>query len=231
MPAHSLTVPYLRFKALRWAWGLLLGLPLATSAQKIELGAGLGGALYKGDVAPRYNPRFVRPSVSGFFRYNLSKSVSLRAQATLGQVLADDRFSPDPFLRQRGVSFRNRIREASLDVQYNFLNYSMLPKAVNWSPYVFGGLGVTDYGLKPPGGMSLGDRLVVPLGVGLKYEFKRPWSVSVEWATRFTGYDMLDGYVDGPITSKFTQSNPALPDQFSTLTVSVSYTFYKIVCP
>ena len=44
-----------------------LFISLSTQAQKIELGASLGGMLYKGDVAPALNPRFFNPGAGALF--------------------------------------------------------------------------------------------------------------------------------------------------------------------
>ncbi|WP_333483056.1 hypothetical protein [Spirosoma telluris] len=44
-----------------------LFISFSTQAQKIELGASLGGMLCKGDVTPAMNPRFISPAVGGFF--------------------------------------------------------------------------------------------------------------------------------------------------------------------
>ncbi len=122
--------------------GFLLGaFCLQAEAQRINIGAGLGGFNYKGDLAPAFNPRNYLPGGNAFFRYNLSPAVSLRAGATLGIVGAQDSRSPDPFNQARNASFRSTIIEGSLITEYNFLNYSQKRKAKNWTPYLFGGLG------------------------------------------------------------------------------------------
>ncbi|MCY7352146.1 MAG: hypothetical protein LH606_16025, partial [Cytophagaceae bacterium] len=53
-------------------------------AQKLELGGGLGGLLYKGDIAPALHPGFARPGGHLFFRYNKSQAVSIRASVMAG---------------------------------------------------------------------------------------------------------------------------------------------------
>jgi hypothetical protein len=200
-------------------------------AQKIEVGGGLGGMLYKGDVSPHLNPRFYRPAASLFFRYNVSRSFSMRAGVAIGSFQAEDHYSKDPYQQARNYSFRSTSSEATIDLEYNFLNYKPLPKAKNWTPYVFGGLGLYSYTNPVVKARAL---LNFPLGIGVKYEIKRPWSVGLEFGTRFTNNDYLDGLGErtyGVTTSKLAQGNPALNDSYTYTAITVSYTFYKIVCP
>ncbi|HLL94980.1 MAG TPA: DUF6089 family protein [Spirosoma sp.] len=208
-----------------------LFISLSAQAQKFELGGGVGGMLYKGDVSPALNPRFYRPAANLFFRYNASRSFSLRAGIGIGSLGATDRVSRDPLQQLRNYSFRTRIREATVDLQYNFLNYALTPKARNWTPYVFGGVGLCDFRNQTVIAQGI---INIPLGVGVKYEISRPWSVGLEFGTRFTKHDYLDGLGDrtfGGTTAKNAQGNPVLRDSYTYTALTVSYTFYKIICP
>ncbi|WP_338876669.1 DUF6089 family protein [Spirosoma sp. SC4-14] len=212
---------------------LLVGLFISfgASAQKMEVGGGLGGMLYKGDVSPHLNPRFYRPAANMFFRYNATRSFSLRAGLAIGSFQADDKFSNDPLQQARDFSFRSTTSEATVDMEYNFLNYKQTPKVKNWTPYVFAGLGLYSYTNHVVKARAL---LNFPLGVGVKYEIKRPWSVGIEFGTRFTNNDYLDGLGErtfGVTTNKLAQGNPALNDSYTYTAITVSYTFYTIFCP
>ncbi len=198
-----------------------------TQAQQIEIGAGLGGMLYKGDIAPNLNPRFYRPAGNLFFRYNFTRSVSMRAGIAMGGIRAEDAVSKDPFQQARNRSFRTRIGEATVDVEYFFRDWKMVRTRKNWSPYVFGGLGYLSYSPKVEGGK----RLTYPLGVGVKYEIKRPWSVALEFGTRFTRNDDLDGLAKTPGAPKLASGNPALSDSYTYTALTISYTFYRVTCP
>lgn len=208
-----------------------LFISIYVQAQKIEIGGGLGGMLYKGDVSTHLNPRFYRPAANMFFRYNATRSFSLRAGLAVGSFQAEDRFSKDPFQQARDYSFRSTTSEATVDMEYNFLNYQPRPKVKNWTPYVFGGFGLYSFTNTVVRARAL---LNFPVGVGVKYEIKRPWSVGLEFGTRFTTSDYLDGLGErtfGVTTSKLAQGNPALNDSYTYTAITVSYTFYKIVCP
>ncbi|GAA4457845.1 hypothetical protein GCM10023189_29190 [Nibrella saemangeumensis] len=217
------------------AWFLIAGLfvSVTTKAQKVELGGSLGGILYKGDVAPALNPLFYRPAGQLFFRYNATPSLSLRASGLIGQFGASDSRSNDPFQQARNYDFKTSVGEASIDLEYNFLDYKPLRKIKNWTPYVFGGVAL--YNVNPRDRVDrskgISGKIAYPLGVGIKYEFKLPWSVGFEFGTRFTNNDYLDGLGDATNRDKFQQGNPSLKDHYTYTGISLFYTFYRITCP
>lgn len=220
-------------KSMHTARLLIAGLfiSLSVRAQKIEVGGGLGGFLYKGDVSTTLNPRFYQPGANLFFRYNFTRSFSARGGLGIGSLRGDDRYSRDPLQQARNFSFRSRLSEATVDLEYNFFDYKPTPKARNWTPYVFGGIGL--YSVRNAVIRARG-MVAFPVGIGVKYEFKRPWSIGAEFGTRFTNFDYLDGLGErtyGPNTNKLAQGNPALRDSYTYTALTVSYTFYKIVCP
>jgi hypothetical protein len=212
---------------------LILLLSAANShAQKINIGAGLGGMNYKGDFAPKFDVRLYKPGISAFFRYNFSQAISARVSVLAGSIGAEDRLASDPLIQNRNLIFKTKISELALIGEYNFLNYSSKARAVNWTPYLFGGLAY--YKFEPQGrvGNYKLNQIAIPFGVGLKWEFRKPWSIEFELGTRkvFTDYlDNLGGNV--PTTQKFKTGNPSLNDMYYYSSVSLSYTFYKLVCP
>ncbi|OIN58477.1 type IX secretion system protein PorG [Arsenicibacter rosenii] len=200
--------------------------PLAL-AQQIEIGGGLGTYLYKGDISPSINPRFALPAGNLFFRYNATRSFSARAGIGIGAIKAEDRVSNDPFQQARDYSFRTTIGEISADVEYNFRDFRMVRWPKNWTPYVFAGIGYMVYSPRP----VKDKRMMYPLGVGFKYEFRRPWSVGFEFGTRFTNNDTLDGLGPTASLAKLQQGNLAIKDKYTYAAFTLSYTFYKITCP
>lgn len=210
-------------------WGAF---SLGTIAQRINIGAGLGGFNYKGDLSPAFNVQNYLPGGHAFFRYNISPSVSLRAGGTLGITGAKDSRSSDPFNQARNASFRSRITEGSLITEYNFLNYSQKRKAKNWTPYLFGGLGF--YKFKPRTKTSdyKTTQLNIPFGAGIKWEFKRPWSLEFEFGTRKLFTDYLDDLGSNvPLSQKTQLGNPTTKDMYYYTSITISYTFYSIICP
>ncbi len=186
---------------------------------------------YKGDVSPAHNLRFSRPAGSLFLRYNVSKSVTFRAEVLGGLMTADDQYSRDPYQKQRGKAFRTVLFEGDLVSEYNFFNYEAGRHAVNWTPYVFGGAGYMGFRPSQQTGAYRRSGLTLPFGIGVKYEIRRPWSIGAEFGARKTFNDYLDDLGDNAAAGRFSQGDPGLPDMYAYLRLSVSYTFYRIVCP
>ena len=211
---------------------VLIGLVNDVKAQKIEVGAGLGAFNYKGDISPSFKFRFVKPGGSLFFRYNPNQALSLRAEIAGGLVGAEDQYSKDPFQKARNLSFRSRITEASAVAEYNFLDYQEKRYAVNWTPYVFGGMGLSKFKPDVVTDTYKKNTFVIPYGVGIKYQIKRPWNVGLEYGTRKTFTDYIDNLGGDPKNNdKLQQGDPSRKDTHYYIRLSVSYTFYRIVCP
>jgi opacity protein-like surface antigen len=211
----------------------ILTVQLSTvQAQKIELGGGLGVFNYKGDISPSFKFRFFKPGGSLFFRYNPNQALSLRAELAAGLIGAADEYSKDPFQQARNLSFRTRITEASAVAEYNFLDYAEKRFAVNWTPYVFGGLGVSKFKPDVVTDNYKTTSLVLPYGVGIKYQIRRPWNIGLEYGTRKTFSDYYDNLGGDPkSTVKLEQGDPSRKDTYYYIRLSISYTFYRIVCP
>ncbi|KQS25482.1 DUF6089 family protein [Dyadobacter sp. Leaf189] len=204
----------------------------SSKAQKIELGAGIGGFNYKGDISPSQRLRFVKPGGSLFFRFNPTQALSLRAEVAGGIIGAADKHSKDPFQVARNKSFRSGIFEGSAVAEYNFLNFQERRFAVNWSPYLFGGVGYSRFNPQTKTSDYKTSSFILPYGVGIKYQIRRPWNIGLEYGARKTFTDYLDDLGGKPVnTDKLQQGDPSLKDNYYYIRLSVSYTFYKIVCP
>ena len=230
----ALKVRFLKFRRGYTSAGILLFIVFCQSAiaQKVELGVGLGGFNYNGDISPAFRFRFLKPAGSLFFRYNLNSALTLRAEVAGGLIGARDSKSKDPQQVLRNQSFRTSIFEGSVAAEYNFLDYKDRRFAVNWTPYVFGGMGLAKFNPDVNSGGYRTSTLVLPYGVGVKYQIRRPWGIGLEYGTRKTFTDYLDNLGGDPSSvDKIQQGNPSLKDKYYYLRLSVTYTFYRIVCP
>ncbi|WP_439414214.1 DUF6089 family protein [Larkinella sp. GY13] len=206
----------------------------AQSTPTWEVGAGLGGMIYKGDLAPSLIPGNIRPAGNLLVRYNVSQPFTVRINAGLGQIAGKDSRFNDPFQQARDLSFKTSIRELNVLMEYNFLNYASQRKVKNWTPYVFGGLGLFTFKTNPRSpGYQRKSLFNFPLGVGVKYEFKRPWSLGLEYGTRFSGSDYLDNFGANTFsdTDKLRNGDPVSKDTYTYLGVTLTYRFYRITCP
>ncbi len=202
-------------------------------SQKWEVGAGIGGTLYRGELAPGFKPLQVRPGGQAFVRYNFSPVFDLRVNVLFTGIHGSDQGSNNAMAKLRNTSFNNSISEISFLAEYNFFDFRAPHKtfkATNkWSPYLLMGLGVfrfTAYEKDQNYSMNL----CIPLGVGVKWAYSKQVNFGVEAGYRITFTDQLDNVYerDG---SNTTQTSYTDNDAYLFAGVQVSYTFYSVKCP
>lgn len=203
---------------LLWAFG--------ATAQVNEVGLTGGVVYYIGDLNPtQHYPTGTRLAGGLVFRHNFSDRMALRLQGLYGTLEAYDSDSKDTLQQIRNLHFRARLFEVSGLLEINFFPYRKKGKDGKfWTPFVFGGLAYfradpqaqlddTWYRLQPLGtegqGTSVGsggsykvDRMSLPFGAGLKFNFGR-LDLQVEWGMRRTWTDYVDDvsgtYVDNTV--------------------------------
>ena len=222
-----------------------LGAAPACAQHTSELGIGLGGTNYKGEVSPQYQFQNNRPAFTVFYRRDISNPVTLRAGLTYGGLRANDNNvdgangGVPPLQSYRQVSLRGSVLELSGVVEYNFLDYHQRSEQhrVHLSPYLFAGLAPfyartttesQNQALQPAFNRS-GSRvsIAIPAGVGLKIALSEHFNLGAEVGVRKTFTDQLDHLGDqDPLLV-----NPHDQDWYYYNGISISYTFYKILCP
>jgi Domain of unknown function (DUF6089) len=179
-------------------------------AQKWEVGLGAGVCQYKGDVMPTFKPLIARPGANTFVRMNYSRSVSFKVQAMIGQVHGDDKLvKTDPLHQSREYSFDATLMEGGGQIEYNFLNFRTNSSRIvsNWTPYVFGGFGLTLVNTKSQSKTDINPSVFSPyssnkneqflaLGIGFKKQWQRrgKWNWGVEFGARRANTDFLDNF-------------------------------------
>jgi len=197
------------------------------SAQTHEIGAGLGGLNYSGQLSPGYNPLFLRPAVSAFYRNNVTPVIALRSGIYFGTLYAtDNNKTPVPAVRD-GL-FKSALSEISEIVEYNFLNYRALNDPVRFSPYLAGGLGFFVSSSFYGGGRQF--QVCMPMGVGVKYKLGKQFNLGAEIVARKTFTNNLDGYGSKVINGHET-ADIFNKDWYYYTSVNISYTFYDVKCP
>ena len=216
---------------------VLVALSMAScvvKAQGLEIGGGLGTSFATGDVTRGFELNELGFAGQLFIRYNLSNVVSVRATGMIAQVKGDDNTNPiDPFAALRGFSFHRTNFEASAVIEYNFLDYKERNSIIDWSPYFFGGFGMSAVSNKKVEDDYSRIQPVIPFGVGLKYRLNKQWNLEFEFGARKTFYDGLD-QISG--TSNPDKLNPKYGNELDNdwyyfAGVSISYTFYSVPCP
>ena len=231
---------------------LLAGLALAGSvffatsahAQNTsELGVGVGGMAYRGELSPSYQFKNNRPALTVFYRRDVSVPVTLRGGLTAGLLRADDgnvkgdNGNVRPLAAYRQANMKGELLELSGVLEYNFFDYRNRKNKVHLTPYVFVGVAgffahtttrTSNSALASQlnrGGSTLG--IAIPAGVGIKYRLSPRWNLSGEAGARKLFTDELDHVSkQGPLLANRHDN-----DWYYYGGVSISYTFYKIRCP
>ncbi|CAN5267279.1 hypothetical protein BH09BAC1_BH09BAC1_30420 [soil metagenome] len=173
---------------------------------------------YFGDI----DGSLFRPAVQVYYRHSFSYRFAGKVSLSYGVLEGDDRlsrtkqFRDDAWYRSyRNLSFKSFILEAAVTAEFNILKYAPGSMKYRWTPYVFGGVGLfafdpkTEYNgewvrLQPLGteGQGLPNyperrkyALVqpsLPLGLGIKFNINKAWSIGLEMGHRITFTDYLD---------------------------------------
>ncbi|AMM51088.1 hypothetical protein TH61_07710 [Rufibacter sp. DG15C] len=208
-----------------------------------ELGIGIGGITYKGDVSPRYRLLSNRPALTLFYKRDVSRALVLRGSLLAGKVKAKDTQYEDlPLSDYRKAEVTTSVLELAVGFDYNFLNYYDFRRHIRWTPYFTLGVAGLAYNNKttapnpvvlyPENGgnnepYKTSFTMAVPIGAGIKYALTHRLNLGVEFGARFLLTDKFDNLTN----QNEKVMNPHDNDWYFYNGVSLSYTFYKINCP
>jgi hypothetical protein len=221
---------------------ILTGIAGPSLAQNSEIGVGIGGLNYTGDLSPNYRIQNIRPGITAFYRSNVSQVVSVRVGATFGWLYGTDAFGYDSFTQSRDSSFnaigssstfKISLFEASTVAEYHFLNWRSDRRPVKWTPYLFGGFAIFGFSGHPERSTEYSNvQLALPFGAGVKYVLNPKWYVGAEFGARKTFFDYLDN-ISGPLSpdKNYRHGNASTHDAYYFLSFTLTYSFYTIPCP
>ncbi len=178
-----------------------------------EIGLFGGGAYYVGDLNPDKHFLLPRPAFGGFMRHNFNERLAIKLSGTFGSVEGDDAvsgYNPD-----RNLNFRSTFTDISATFEINFFEYFIGSLRYYFTPYMFGGAGMTLfnpkglyngewYELQPIGteGQTSDvypDRdpykriaFQIPFGIGVKYSLNEYIGLSLHWSMHKLYTDYLD---------------------------------------
>ncbi|MBT9394069.1 outer membrane beta-barrel protein [Hymenobacter sp. NST-14] len=216
----------------------------ASAQNTTEIGLGIGGLSYKGELSPKYQLRNNRPALTAFFRKDISPPVTLRAGIMGGMLRADDRNvkgvngNITPLAAYRDAYLKGGLLELSGTMEYNFFDYHDRTDKIHFTPYVFVGLAgfyanTQTVSIAQPN-LNADESVIslaIPVGVGFKYALSEHWNLGLEVGARKTITDNLD-HIDGQrARQNDLLGNPNDQDWYFYNGLSISYTFYKIRCP
>lgn len=192
---------------------LCFAVPSIVHAQCLHVDLFGGFSNYQGDLqAKRFTTAQAKGAAGIGLRYDLDSHFDLRTNFTYASLGADDKYNAQADLRARNLSFRTKLTEANLLLDYNLLNLNYH----TFTPYVFGGLAVFHY--NPYAFDSLGNKtylrplstegegltaypdrktyqltqLAIPFGAGIRWKFTDNIIISYEIGLRKTFTDYLD---------------------------------------
>jgi len=163
---------------------------LYAQQQTADIGLFGGGAIPFTDYSKMNVASSIKLNYGGFYRYNFNSRYSLRINALFGKVGASGYMNNELI----PVFFNKNVFDLGAYFEINYLDFLLGVEHMNFSPYVFYGLGLSFY---PD---AFGIPVItgnIPIGTGVKYSFAKRWAVGAELSTRKLFNDKLDNF-DNP---------------------------------
>ena len=191
--------------------------PKLASAQFFEVGLGIGGSVYYGDLSPdgADNFKLVRPALGAFASHHFNERVAVQLGIQNFTLAGDDKINSKEYIKNRNLSFRSNVWEIALRGEFYILPFD--PERMELPVSIYAGTGIigffhnpkaffagTYHSLQPlstegQGLESFPDRkpyklaqIAIPAILGLKYNVGPSISLFIEFGPRFTFTDYLD---------------------------------------
>ncbi len=178
----------------------------AAFGQTNEFGMQAGGSFYFGDLNIASSLKSPGPSGGIFYRQNLNPFFSWKTAVNATQLSFDSKLSTNPYIRYQNLNFKSKLAELASQVEFNWYRYYPDGKKKVFTPYVFAGLGmILDYPTATYEGKTVPLQLegtessaydfyhiILPFGVGFKYNFAKSFTFGFELAYRHVYSDYID---------------------------------------
>ena len=184
-----------------------VGLLHAQSPKTIEFGPHVGMTTSINDINPWKLFSQFDLEYGGLFRFNYDSRWTFRLDYTHSVVKATDTVAG--WRPERELSFRSKINDVSLIVEFNFLDYYTGRVGSTISPYLFGGVSAFSFNTYAYTRNDIIDEfwlgnlfaernayrhyaLSIPFGFGCKLSLSPHLAASLEWRMHYTFTDYLD---------------------------------------
>lgn len=183
---------------------------LITAQSGIELGLIAGPSGYQGDVTnnPFWELKQTSVGLGLFARFSLDDSWAMRTGATYIRISGDDFDNADR--DRRAFAFHNNLIELSIVGEWEPWERNRLDGRLAVSPYLVGGAGFLYTNPNVDFSQFQGDlltrnvirdrdtpyskfRVVLPAGIGVKFQLQDIWVLGLEAVVRYPFTDYLDG--------------------------------------
>lgn len=168
-------------------------------AQIHEIGLSVGGLNYVGDVG---KTTYVNPNELGIgiiYKWNKSDRHSFRFSYMQGNIKGNDLESKVPSRNLRGIAFRNKIKELSAGIEFNFFPFDLHKFDMQYTPYVFTGVNyfwhndIEREDITIGKGFDPGSSIAIPIVIGFKWRIAQSINIALETGARYAFTDNLDG--------------------------------------
>ena len=175
---------------------------MATHAQIHEIGVFVGGINYIGDIGPTTYVSPSEPAIGLLYKWNKSPRHSYRLSYIQSKIESNDTESKEASRNQRGYRFENNLKELSLGLEFNFLDFNLHESSTKITPYVTTGLSYflanysltdTKSGFTVQGRTERRKSIALPIIIGVKSNISRSWVLALESGARYTLTDNIDG--------------------------------------
>lgn len=207
------------------------------NSQINEVGFFVGGSNFIGDVGDTH---YISPNqfaFGGIYKWNRSKRHSYRASLIFSELQGIDNNSNDPRRIQRGYEFSSKILEASIGLEFTFLDFDLHYIEKLGTPYLYTGVTVTNHdnhyflnGVQTSENTSSW-AYGIPMGIGYKTNFLGSIILGIEIGARYTFSDEIDGSIpDGKFRQKDSFGNINNNDWYVFSGITLTYTFGENPC-
>ncbi|MFA9392353.1 MAG: DUF6089 family protein [Prolixibacteraceae bacterium] len=210
-------------------FALIFSVGLSAQQQTGDFGLFGGGAIPISDYSKLNILQSIKPNVGLFYRYNFNSRYSFRMNGIFGNVGANG-FLND--MTVPPISFKKQVVDLGLLFEINYLDFLIGEKRMNFSPYVYYGIGLSFFpGVN--GNMVMTANL--PIGTGVKYAFAKRWAVGAEVSGHKLFNDKLDDLNNPYQNAYLVKVNDSFHnnDWISYFGLTLTYKFYwgQKACP
>jgi len=203
-------------------------------SQDTEMGIEIGAYNYMGDLVRDYDFNGHTIGAQFFLRKHMNEAFSVRLGVGLGKLKGEDDQAFDVFSANRMASFESSFQNLDLLLEYHFLDFRNEKLQQRWTPYLLFGLGI----YRSNGEDNLGNaydtglNMKIPIGMGIKYILNRRLILGISTQVIKTYSDDLDNLsAFDPNIKNYQGGNPNNDDIMFFTSISLNYTFYKLICP
>ncbi len=204
------------------------------ASQTYEVGLMVGGSNYIGDVGSTY---YISPNslaIGAVGKWNRNSRHAFRASLLYAKFSSHDS-EGDNRRKERGLSFRNSVKEFSIGMEFNFLDWYLYDGDPQFTPYLYSGVSVFNYGgqaIDATGDIKAYEdtwSFAIPMAIGIKKTLSYNLVLGAEIGARYTFTDNLDGSDPDPQYGK-QFGNLGNNDWFVFTGITISYTWGRIPC-